>query len=126
MRYRCTLIRTPPGIGPDVEAVPQEPQQASRREEADLDNRALGWATSGHDWAISPFRATEAQQAQYLTQSFNKLLKARGELRLQRVFWFEWQDQPDPDGSWFVKMGLLRADGSPKPAYSAYQAEARR
>ena len=86
----------------------------------------LGWATSGHDWAISPFKATEAQQAQYLTQSFNKLIKARGELRLQRVFWFEWQDQPDPDGSWFLKMGLLRADGSPKPAYSAYQAEARR
>ena len=125
MRYRCTLIRTPPGSRPDVEAVPQEPQQASRGKKP-IWITELGWATSGHDWAISPFRATEAQQAQYLTQSFNKLLKARGELRLQRVFWFEWQDQPDPDGSWFVKMGLLRADGSPKPAYSAYQAEARR
>ena len=86
----------------------------------------LGWATSGHDWAISPFKATEAQQAQYLTQSFNKLIRARGQLRLQRIFWHEWQDHPDPDGSWFVKMGLLRSDGSPKPAYSAYQAEALR
>jgi GH35 family endo-1,4-beta-xylanase len=86
----------------------------------------LGWATSGHDWAISPFRATEAQQAQYLTQSFNKLLKARGELRLQRIFWQIWRDHPDPDSSWFLEMGLLRADGSPKPAYAAYQAEAAR
>ena len=86
----------------------------------------LGWATSGHDWAISPFRATEAQQAQYLTQSFNKLLRARGELRLQRIFWQVWQDHPDTDSSPFLEMGLLRADGSPKPAYSAYQAEARR
>ena len=22
----------------------------------------LGWATSGHDWAISPFKATEAHR----------------------------------------------------------------
>lgn len=86
----------------------------------------LGWATSGHDWAISPFRATEAQQAQYLTQSFNKLIRAGGELRLQRIFWQVWQDHSDPDSSPFLEMGLLRADGSPKPAYSAYQAEARR
>jgi GH35 family endo-1,4-beta-xylanase len=86
----------------------------------------LGWATSGHDWAISPFRATEAQQAQYLTQSFDKLIKARGELRLQRIFWQCWQDHPDTDSSWFLEMGLLRANGSPKPAYSAYQAEAQR
>ena len=86
----------------------------------------LGWATSGHDWAISPFRATEAQQAQYLTQSFNKLIRARGELRLQRVFWSVWRDHPDPDSSWFLEMGLLRADGSPKPAYAAYQAVTRR
>jgi polysaccharide biosynthesis protein PslG len=86
----------------------------------------LGWATSGHDWAISPFRATEAQQAQYLTQSFDKLIRARGELRLQAIFWQEWQDNPDPDSTWFLEMGLLRADGSPKPSYFAYQAEARR
>ena len=86
----------------------------------------LGWTTSGHDWAIAPFKATEAQQAQYLTQSFNKLIRARGELRLQRIFWHEWQDHPDPDTAWLNEMGLLRADGSPKPAYSAYQAEARR
>ncbi len=86
----------------------------------------LGWATSGHDWAISPFRATEPQQAQYLTQSFNKLIKARGELRLQRIFWHCWQDHPDTDSNWFLEMGLLRANGSPKPSYSAYQAEAQR
>jgi polysaccharide biosynthesis protein PslG len=86
----------------------------------------LGWTTGGHDWAIAPFKATEAQQAQYLTQSFNKLIRARGELRLQRIFWHDWQDHPDPDAAWLNQMGLLRADGSPKPAYSAYQAEARR
>ena len=28
--------------------------------------------------------------------------------------------------NWFLEMGLLRANGSPKPAYSAYQAEAQR
>lgn len=86
----------------------------------------LGWTTGGHDWAIAPFKATEAQQAQYLTQSFNKLMRARGELRLQRLFWHDWQDHPDPDTSWLNDMGLLRANGSQKPSYAAYQAEARR
>jgi hypothetical protein len=86
----------------------------------------LGWTTGGHDWAIAPFKATEAQQAQYLTQSFNKLIRARGELRLQRIFWHDWQDHPDPDAAWLNMMGLLRANGSAKPSYFAYQAEAQR
>jgi polysaccharide biosynthesis protein PslG len=86
----------------------------------------LGWTTGGHDWAIAPFKATEAQQAQYLTQSFNKLIGARGELGLQRIYWHDWKDHPDPDAAWLNMMGLLRADGSQKPAYSAYQAEAQR
>jgi len=50
----------------------------------------------------------------------------RGELRLQRIFWQVWQDHPDTDSSPFLEMGLLRANGSPKPAYAAYQAEAQR
>jgi hypothetical protein len=86
----------------------------------------LGWATGGHNLAIAPFKATEPQQAQYLTQAFNKLIRARGELRLQRLFWHDWQDHPDPDTYWINDMGLLRADGSQKPSYFAYQAESRR
>jgi len=86
----------------------------------------LGWTTGGHDWAIAPFKATEAQQAQYLTSAFNRLIRARGQLRLQRLFWHDWQDHPDPDTSWLNDMGLLRANGSPKPSYFAYQAEAKR
>lgn len=86
----------------------------------------LGWTTGGHDWAIAPFKATEPQQAQYLTQSFNALIKARGQLRLQRLFWHDWQDHPDPDTAWLNDMGLLRANGSKKPSYFAYQAEAQR
>ena len=85
-----------------------------------------GWTTGGHDWAIAPFKATEAQQAQYLTQSFNKLIRARGELRLQRIFWHDWQDHPDPDSRLAQPDGPAARGRLPKPSYSAYQAEARR
>ena len=84
----------------------------------------LGWTTGGHDFGNRALKATEAQQAQYLTQSFNELLKAHEELRLQRVFWHDWQDHPDPDTAWLNDMGLLRADF--KKPLILDQAEARR
>ena len=116
---------TPPGILPQVRLF-RKLLNAHRSAKKPIWITELGWTTGGHDWAIAPFKATEAQQAQYLTESFNKLIKARGQLRLQRLFWHDWQDHPDPDTAWLNDMGLLRADGSKKPSYFAYQAEARR
>ena len=86
----------------------------------------LGWSTSGRGWATTIFRTTEPRQAQKLTQSFTALIRARKALRLQRIFWHDWRDSADPNTDWIYQMGLLRADGSAKPSWRAYQRLARR
>ena len=52
----------------------------------------LGWTTSRLDWSMAPFRTTEARQAQYLTRTYDALIKARRALQIQRSSWHEWKD----------------------------------
>ncbi len=85
----------------------------------------LGWSTSGNGWATTAYRTTERRQAQYLTHSFDALIRARRRLRLQRVFWHDWRDSSDSNSVWIYQMGLLRANGSAKPSYYAYRRLAR-
>jgi hypothetical protein len=82
----------------------------------------LGWTTGGKGWATSPYRATEQTQARYLTSAYKLLIRRRHQLGLQSVFWHVWQDISGPGllGSWLYKMGLLREDGTAKPALDAY------
>jgi hypothetical protein len=86
----------------------------------------LGWSTSGQGWATNGLHATEPQQAAKLTRSFTALIRARKTLRLQRLFWHNWRDSPDPNTDSLFQMGLLRADGSAKPSWGAYRRLARR
>jgi hypothetical protein len=86
----------------------------------------LGWSTGGKGWAGSPYQATERKQAINLRQSFSALIAARKSLRLQRVYWHDWQDSPDPNADNVYQMGLLRGNGTPKPAWKAYKSFARR
>jgi hypothetical protein len=79
----------------------------------------LGWTTGGTHWRKSPYRATEAQQARFLRKSFRGLIRARRALHLQLLVWHAWQDSAVP-GPWTMFTGLVRADGSAKPALSAY------
>jgi hypothetical protein len=79
----------------------------------------LGWTTGGVGWARSPFRATEATQAKFLTRTYRKLIAARRQLRLQRVVWHTWQDA-QPGTPWTVNMGLIHSDESPKPSLAAF------
>jgi hypothetical protein len=80
----------------------------------------LGWGTGGTDRRTTFYRTTEPRQAAYLRRSFRDLIAARRALRLQRVFWVAWRDLGASDNTFF-HMGLLRADGSAKPAYYAYR-----
>jgi hypothetical protein len=86
----------------------------------------LGWSTSGQGWATNGLHATEPQQAAKLTRSFTALIRARKTLRLQRIFWHNWRDSPDPNTDSLFQMGLLRGDGSAKPSFRAYRRLARR
>jgi hypothetical protein len=79
----------------------------------------LGWTTGGTRWARSPFKATETQQAKFLRQSFRRLIHARRALRLQLLIWHAWQDAAVP-GPWTMFSGLIRGDGSAKPALGDY------
>jgi hypothetical protein len=80
----------------------------------------LGWATG------SPSRralvVSEAGQSALVRRTVTQLARYRGPLRLDGVFYFNWRDVAAAPGSrdrWGLHTGLLREDGSPKPALQA-------
>jgi hypothetical protein len=86
----------------------------------------FGWATGGPP---SDFRVSEAEQAAYLRELVGQLVRSRRRLGLRGVVYFNWRDSlPYLGGREFFGLhtGLLRRNGAPKPALSAYQAAARR
>jgi polysaccharide biosynthesis protein PslG len=82
----------------------------------------IGWSTCTSG---SPCVDSEARQAANLTEMFSLL---RGPMRdwVQAVFVYHLNDTGDEDSEPEHRFGLLRADGSPKPAWAALQAAAKR
>jgi hypothetical protein len=79
----------------------------------------MSWATGGPP---HPFVTTEAYQALKLRRAWDTLLACRGRWDLQRVYWFGWKDRAVPAGGtdyWGYHNGLLRLDGTAKPALAA-------
>jgi hypothetical protein len=81
----------------------------------------LGWATG------SPSRralvVSEAGQAALVRRTIAALAGYRNRLRLDGVFYFNWRDVAPAPGTrdrWGLHTGLLRQDGSPKPALQAF------
>ena len=63
-------------------------------------------------------RVSDQRQADYYTGFLNDWFTGRpGRDWISKVFFYELKDGPDGSYSW----GILRADGSPKPAYNAYK-----
>jgi hypothetical protein len=65
---------------------------------------------------------SEEGQAALIRRTFTQLARYRGRLRLDGVFYFNWRDVTAPAGAsdhWGLHTGLLREDGSPKPAMQA-------
>jgi len=65
---------------------------------------------------------SEAGQASLTRRTITELAGFRGRLRLDGIFYFSWRDVPPPPGSgdhWGLHTGLLRQDGSRKPAFQA-------
>jgi len=80
----------------------------------------LGWATG------SPSRralvVSEAGQSALIRRTITQLARYRGSLRLDGVLYFNWRDVAAAPGTrdhWGLHTGLLRQDGSPKPALQA-------
>ena len=81
----------------------------------------LGWATGGPP---SDFLVSEARQAALLRETLLALARRRDVLRIRGVVYFNWRDStPYAGGRDFFGLhtGLLRLDGSAKPALSAYE-----
>ena len=89
----------------------------------------VGWATGpNQDGGYGGLDVTAATQARYVTNLYNRLF-TRGEAwNLASVGYFIWRDY-GPGGrqgpNWFHHSGLLRIDGTRKPAYAKYAARPR-
>jgi hypothetical protein len=80
----------------------------------------LGWATGGP--SNRALVVGEAGQSSLIGRTVAELARYRGRLRLDGVFYFNWRDVAAAPGSrdhWGLHTGLLREDGSPKPALQA-------
>jgi hypothetical protein len=85
----------------------------------------VSWAGGDPDGFITNPRK---QRASVIT-FFKFIEKNRARLRVQKVFWYMWQDQvlgSGPTNWWGFNEGLLDFSGHPKPALSALAAAARR
>ncbi len=85
----------------------------------------LGWASGGPP---SDFRVSERRQARLVEETLSALARRRGELGLRGVVYFNWRDSlPFRGGRDFFGLhtGLLRRDGSRKPAFISYRRAAK-
>jgi polysaccharide biosynthesis protein PslG len=85
----------------------------------------LGWASGGPP---SRFTTDEAGQAARVRAAVRALSERRSELGIAGIVYYDWRDKrPSPEqGDFFgLHTGLLRADGSAKPALGAFADAAR-
>jgi hypothetical protein len=81
----------------------------------------IGWSDVGPG---SPFRAGKSGQAKRITQAIAALKAAQASLKLRGFFYFAWKDGKPYSGRsdfWGLHTGLLRKNGSSKPAFAAFK-----
>ena len=81
----------------------------------------FGWASGG---PASLVTTTEASQASRVRDAIVLMQRARSALRLRGFVVFRWTDKarnPGQKDSWPLNTGLLRSDGSAKPALAAFR-----
>jgi hypothetical protein len=81
----------------------------------------FGWASGGPPSLVT---TTEASQATRVRDTIVLMQRARSALRLRGFVVFRWADKARNAGqqdSWPLHTGLLRADGSAKPALDAFR-----
>ena len=86
----------------------------------------FGWADSGPN---SRFTVSSKRQARNIKRSILAMGKNRRRLRLSGFVLWNWKDAPpyrDDFDFWGLHAGLLRLDGSRKPAFGAFRKAVRR
>ena len=118
--------RSPDHALHEVQAMRRLLDHAGRRD-AGLWLTEYGWTTSADP--SHRFHVSEVGQRRKLLRLTRALLSRRRRLRLRGIYWFALRDAPpDPDHqeSWGWGTGLLRLDGSAKPAFETYLRLARK
>lgn len=80
----------------------------------------FGWASGGPESSVT---VDEGTHATYLAALMRGMLARRDSLRLRGMVWWNWADAPPYAGGkdyWGLHCGLLRIDGSDKPALTAF------
>jgi hypothetical protein len=77
----------------------------------------FGWATGG---AVSAFTTSDAGQAERIDQAIRTLAAQRETLGVRGFMVFTWQDLKGYGSRWSNFCGLVRADGSWKPAVLSF------
>ncbi|MET0127344.1 MAG: hypothetical protein ABW249_02060 [Solirubrobacterales bacterium] len=88
--------------------------------DAELWITELGWASGG---APNPLNRGLAGQADRLSEAFRYFVNKRRRLNVALLTWYSWRDNSATDAGlceWCPDSGLLREDGSAKPAYATY------
>jgi hypothetical protein len=81
----------------------------------------MGWSDVGPK---APFRVGAKGQAKRVTQAVAALNAAKASLNLRGFFYFAWKDGKPYSGHsdfWGLHTGLLRKNGSRKPAFAAFK-----
>jgi hypothetical protein len=81
----------------------------------------LGWSDVGPG---SPFRVGKSGQAKRIKQAIAAMKGAEASLKLRGFFYFAWKDGKPYSGGkdfWGLHTGLLRKNGSSKPAFAAFK-----
>lgn len=78
---------------------------------------------ASHGAYPSAFVEGEVGQASFLRAAYARLLRMRHRWRIAGAYWFTWRDEADSDPhcGFCQGAGLLRLDGTAKPAWFAYQ-----
>jgi hypothetical protein len=81
----------------------------------------VGWGTGpNQDGGCGGLDVTASTQARYVTNLYNRLFQRGKMWNLHSVGYFIWRDYGSGSNNWYNHAGLLRFDGSRKPAYAKY------
>jgi hypothetical protein len=81
------------------------------------------FGVASHGAYPSAFVVGEEGQARFLRDAYERLLTMRHRWRIAGAYWYTWQDeaQADPHCGFCQGAGLLRLDGTAKPAWFVFQ-----
>jgi hypothetical protein len=81
------------------------------------------FGVASHGDYPSAFVVGEEGQARFLRAAYERLLEMRRRWRILGAYWYTWEDEEkaDPHCGFCQGAGLLRLDGTAKPAWFAYQ-----